>query len=49
MVGLEEFIRAYLDDILIITKGSFEDHLEKVSEVFSRLQKAGLQVNVAKS
>ena len=49
MEGLEEFIRAYLDDILIITKGSFEDHLEKVSEVFSRLQKAGLQVNVAKS
>jgi hypothetical protein len=26
MEGLEDFIRAYLDDILIITKGTFSDH-----------------------
>ena len=24
-----EYIRAYIDDLLIISKGSFEDHLEK--------------------
>ncbi len=27
-----EFIRTYLDDLLIITKGSLEDHLEKLYE-----------------
>ena len=49
MEGLEDFIRAYLDDILIITKGTFSDHLEKVAEVLKRLQAAGLQVNLPKS
>jgi Reverse transcriptase (RNA-dependent DNA polymerase) len=49
MEGLEDFIRAYLDDILIITKGSYEDHLKKVAEVLNRLQAAGLQVNLPKS
>jgi hypothetical protein len=49
MTGLEEVVRAYLDDILIITKGSYEDHLAQVDKVFKRLQKAGLQVNVGKS
>ena len=49
MEGLEDFIRAYLDDILIITKGTYQDHLDKVTEVLNRLQKAGLQVNLPKS
>ena len=50
MEGLEDFIRAYLDDILIITKGwSYQDHLDKVAEVLKRLQAAGLQVNLPKS
>jgi len=49
MEGLEDFIRAYLDDILIITKGTFSDHLEKVAEVLKRLQAVGLQVNLPKS
>jgi RNase H-like domain found in reverse transcriptase len=38
-----------LDDIRIITKGSYEDHLTKVVEVLKRLQAAGLQVNLPKS
>ena len=49
MEGLEDFIRAYLDDILIITKGSYQDHLLKVAKVLKRLQAAGLQVNLPKS
>jgi hypothetical protein len=49
MEGLEDFIRAYLDDILIITKGTYQDHLDKVAEVLKRLQNAGLQVNLPKS
>ncbi len=29
-----EYIRAYIDDLLIITKGSFDDHLDKLKLVF---------------
>jgi hypothetical protein len=49
MEGLEDFIRASLDDILIITKGSYKDHVQKVAEVLKCLQAAGLQVNLPKS
>jgi hypothetical protein len=38
-----------LDDIFVITKGSYEDHLQKVAEVLKHLQAAGLQVNLFKS
>ena len=42
-------IRVYLDDLLHITKGSFSDHLEKLDEILSRIQDAGLKVNAKKS
>jgi hypothetical protein len=29
-----EFVRAYIDDLLWITKGSCEDHLSKLREAF---------------
>ena len=48
MEGLE-FVRAYIDDVLITTSHSFQDHLEKLKEVFRRLKKAGLKVNAKKS
>jgi RNase H-like domain found in reverse transcriptase/Reverse transcriptase (RNA-dependent DNA polymerase)/Integrase zinc binding domain len=44
-----EYVRAYIDDLLVITKGSFEDHLEKLSKVLDKLRLAGLKVNVKKS
>ena len=44
-----EFVRTYLDDLLCITKGSLEDHLEKLRLVLTRLQDAGLKVNAEKS
>lgn len=44
-----EYVRAYIDDLLILTKGTFEDHLQKLSLVLNRLQKAGLKVNAKKS
>ena len=44
-----EYVRAYIDDCLVITKGNYKDHLEKVSTVLSRLRKAGLKVNIGKS
>jgi hypothetical protein len=40
-----EFVRAYIDDLLCITKGSLEDHLAKLGLVLTRLQDAGLKVN----
>jgi len=44
-----EYVRAYIDDILCITNGSLEDHLDKLREVLQRLQDAGLKVNARKS
>jgi hypothetical protein len=48
MQGLE-FVRAYLDSLLCITKGDWEDHLDKLEAVFQRLQSARLKVNARKS
>jgi hypothetical protein len=43
-----EYVRAYLDDLLYISKLSLEDRLEKLEEVLRQLCNAGLKVNVAK-
>ena len=44
-----EYVRAYIDDLLVTTKGSFEDHLDKLEAVLIKLQGAGLKVNANKS
>jgi len=44
-----EYVRAYIDDLLVITRGTLEDHLEKLREVLRRLRGAGLTINAAKS
>ena len=44
-----EYVRTYLDDLICITKDSFEDHLEKVGRVVLKLKEAKLRVNVKKS
>jgi hypothetical protein len=43
-----EYVRAYLDDLLCISKLSLEDHLEKLKEVLQQLCDTGLKVNAAK-
>jgi hypothetical protein len=43
-----EYVRAYIDDLLCISKLSLEDHLEKLEEVLRQLHDAGLKVNAAK-
>ena len=48
MEGLE-FVRTYLDDLLCLTTGSYDDHLEKLERILIRLQQAGLKVNANKS
>ena len=49
MQGLEEFVRKYLNDLFIIGKGSFEDHLAQLEQVLERLKGANLKVNTKRS
>jgi hypothetical protein len=44
-----EYVQAYIDDLLYITRGTLEDHLDKLEEVLKRLRNAGLKVNAAES
>jgi hypothetical protein len=44
-----EYVRAYIDNLLVITRGTLEDHLDKLREVLRRLCEAGLKVNAEKS
>ncbi len=30
------YVRKYIDDLLVITKGSHDDHLDKLEQVFSQ-------------
>ena len=42
-------VQACTDNLLTLSKGSFDDHLEKLKQVFYKLKEAGLKVNAAKS
>ncbi len=44
-----EYVRAYIDDLLCISRNSLEDHLDKLEEVLRRLCDVGLKVNADKS
>ncbi len=44
-----EYVRAYIDDLLVIIRGTLEDHLDKLRKVLRRLREAGLKVNAVKS
>ena len=41
--------RAHLDDVLITTSGSYDDHLRHVEKALSRLAEFGFRVNLRKS
>ncbi len=43
-----DYVQAYIDDLLIITRGTMDDHLSKVEMVLAKLCNAGLKVNAAK-
>ncbi len=43
-----KYLRVYIDDLLVITKGSLDDHLDKLKWVFIQLHDAGLKVNATK-
>ena len=44
-----DYVQAYIDDLLCLSKGTFDDHLEKLDVVLQKLSDAGLQVNAVKS
>jgi Reverse transcriptase (RNA-dependent DNA polymerase) len=43
-----EYLQAYIDDLLIITKGTYLEHLQKLATILTELQQAGLKVNANK-
>ena len=47
-VGLE-YIREYIDDILVLTSGTWQDHLAKLEKVLEKFKDAGIKVNACKS
>ena len=44
-----DYVRTYIDDLLVITTGNWTDHLDKLEQVLIRLQAAGLKCNAKKS
>ena len=44
-----EYVRAYIDDLLIISNGNFEDHLNKAKTVLIKLKAADFKINAGKS
>ena len=42
-------VRAYIDDLLVINKGDWDEHLDILDKVLQRLAEAGLKVNAEKS
>ena len=44
-----EFVRAYIDDLLCLTKGTWDDHLNKLEQVLTKIRRAGLKINAEKS
>jgi hypothetical protein len=44
-----EYVKTYLDDLLILTNSSFKDHLLNLEMVLARLSTAGMRVNISKS
>jgi hypothetical protein len=47
-LGLPD-VRAYLDNILVTSNGTYKDHLKQVQEVLERLSQYGFVVNIKKS
>ena len=48
LLGDIEGLYAYIHDILLTTKGSFEEHLQQLRTCFQRFRNAGLKANAGK-
>lgn len=49
LLGHLPFVRCYLDDVLIVTKKDWADHVEAIRTVLDIMNSAGLKVNAEKS
>jgi hypothetical protein len=49
LMGDLEYVRTYIDDLLITTKSDWQDHLHHLDIIFHQQKGAGLQVNAKKS
>ena len=43
-----EFVEMYIDDILVLSKDNFENHIYQLRIIFCRLRAAGLKFNAPK-
>jgi len=48
VLGDLPFVKVYLDDVLLLTNGSYEDHIQKVQQVLQRLNKHNCRCRVDK-
>ena len=48
IAGLES-CRVYIDDLLIIIRGNYDQHLEHLEQALTQLSEAGLKTNASKS
>ena len=48
LLGDIDGTKAYIDDILVVKKGSFDGYLQQLDEIFRRCQKANLKLNPLK-
>jgi hypothetical protein len=44
-----EYIHVYIDDLLVMSCSTFEEHLQRLELVFSQLSEVGLKINTNKS
>ena len=43
-----EFVRVYLDDLLVVSNGGFQNHISKLRQVLTKLREANLKINAPK-
>ena len=48
LLGDLPWCQVYMDDILITSNGTYNNHIDKLAEVLRRLEKAGFRANVRK-
>ena len=48
LLGDIKGVKAYIDNILVLNKGTFSDHAEQLIICFSRIRKDGLKINAKK-
>ncbi len=43
-----ESVRAFVDDLLVVTHGNFQDHIDQLDLVMTKLEEAGLKCKIDK-